>query len=455
MRSLIVMGWRADWNKGAGPDRLSLARLAALAVVVVAAGWGAAPALAGWRASNTTTASIAYNQGVSFDQAHGNFFFDGVSSTTNSGLYRTDANLVQTAANAAVIPPTREGYNHAGDLSFDPQGHRVVLPLECYYPASGGNTCGVGAIGVADPVSLRFMYYVNLDTAQIQKAMWDEISPDDRWIWTSSGTHLLVYRAAQVSQTTADRQRAGQLGGLTGKDLGPVLPNSGVTGAAFYEDALTRVPALVLAVNRGSYSEIISYAIGTARDGSPTIVGSPRSEITVPRSPLNNESEGLAVTGAGQRRNPLGGVLAWQMLPVITTSTIFSRILSYLPMPAPPLDGASVQRHQRLHRALTRGLRLTVVCNSTCTDNATATIAGRLARRLGLISPKAKLKRYVIGTGAMRASAGRPTLKISFRPKARRALATLHAVKIALIVRSLDPFSLRRVTYRLAATISG
>jgi hypothetical protein len=299
------------------------------------------------------------------------------------------------------------------------------------------------------------MYYVNLDTAQIQKAMWDEISPDDRWIWTSSGTHLLVYRAAQVSQTTADRQRAGQLGGLTGKDLGPVLPNSGVTGAAFYEDALTRVPALVLAVNRGSYSEIISYAIGTARDGSPTIVGSPRSEITVPRSPLNNESEGLAVTGAGQRRNPLGGVLAWQMLPVITTSTIFSRILSYLPMPAPPLDGASVQRHQRLHRALTRGLRLTVVCNSTCTDNATATIAGRLARRLGLISPKATLKRYVIGTGAMRASAGRPTLKISFRPKARRALATLHAVKIALIVRSLDPFSLRRVTYRLAATISG
>ena len=449
------MGCRADWKTGAGRDRPWLARLAALAVVVVAAGWGAAPALAGWRASNPTTASIAYNQGVSFDQAHGNFFFDGVSSTTDSGLYRTNSNLVQTAANPAVIPPTREGYNHAGDLSFDPQGHRVLLPLECYYPASGGNTCGVGAIGVADPVSLRFMYYVDLDTAQIQKAMWDEISPDDRWIWTSSGTHLLVYRAAQVSQTTADRQRAGQLDGLTGKDLGPVLPTSGVTGAAFYEDALTRVPRLLLAVNRGSYSEIISYAIGTARNGSPTIVGSPRSEITVPRSSLNNESEGLAVTGAGLRRNPLGGVLDWQMLPVITTSTIFSRILSYLPMPAPPLDGASVQRHQRLHRALRRGLRLTVVCNSTCTNNATVTIAGRLARRLGLTSPKAKLKPYVIGTGAVRAGAGRPTLTISFRPKARRALASLHAVKIALIVRSLDPFSLRRVTYKMSATISG
>jgi hypothetical protein len=46
-------------------------------------------------------------------------FFDGVSSLTNSGVYRTDAQLRQDGANPTVIPRTREGYNHAGDLSFD------------------------------------------------------------------------------------------------------------------------------------------------------------------------------------------------------------------------------------------------------------------------------------------------------------------------------------------------
>jgi hypothetical protein len=196
-------------SRGVKPVR----RAGVTALTIVVAGWTAAPALAGWRASNATKASIAYNQGIAFDQADGNFFLDGVSSTTNSGLYRTDGNLVQTGSNTAVLPPSREGYNHAGDLSFDPVGRRVLLPLECYYPARGGNTCGVGAIAVADPASLRFQYYVNLDTTQIQKAMWAEISPDGRWIWTSSGTHLLVYRAADVNQTTAGRQRAGNLGG--------------------------------------------------------------------------------------------------------------------------------------------------------------------------------------------------------------------------------------------------
>jgi hypothetical protein len=95
--------------------------------IMAIAGWCAAPALAGWRSSTTTTASIAYNQGIAVDQTRSNFFFDGVSSTTNSGLYRTDAKLAQTAANTAVIPATKEGYNHAGDLSFDMVGRRVLL----------------------------------------------------------------------------------------------------------------------------------------------------------------------------------------------------------------------------------------------------------------------------------------------------------------------------------------
>ena len=324
------------------PQRVAWAAVMAVLAILT---WGAAPAVARWRLGTESVTSIAYNQGIAFDPARSDFFFTGVSSLTTSGLYRTNSRLVQTAANVAVLPATREGYNHVGDPSFDPVSRRVLLPLECYYPANGGNTCGIGAIGMADPVRLRFLYYVNLNTTQIHKAMWAEVSPDGRWIWTSSGTHLLVYRAAQVTAGTAARQRAGKLGGLTGRDLGSVLPAAGVTGAAFYQDVFTRAPRLLLALNRGSYSEVISYATARAADGVPTLTSKPRTEITVPRSASYHESEGLAVTGAGLWRNPLGGVLDWQMLPELTPTTFFTRIASYLPTPAP-----SVGRRKRAAR---------------------------------------------------------------------------------------------------------
>ena len=433
--------------RGSGP----LGRLAVVAVIALA-GWGAAPAAAGWRPSAMTPASIAYNQGISFDPVRGDFFFDGVTSLTTSGLYRTNSRLLLTAANFAVLPATREGYNHAGDLSFDPVARRLLLPLECYYPAGGGNTCGVGAIGVADPVSLRLRYYVNLNPAQIQKAMWAEISPDGQWIWTSSGTHLLVYRSGQVSAATAAGQRAGQLGGITGRDLGAVLPSADVTGAALYQNVFTRTPRLLLALNRGTYSEVISYVTRTTRDGAPTVAGAPRSEITVPQSALDNESEGLAVTGAGLALNPLGGVLDWLMLPELTATSFSTRILSYLPTPTPPPDGASAPRSQRLPSAL-RGLKVTVVCNYTCTSTATATIAGKLARRLGLAPANADNKPYVVGRGALSAGTGRRRLTISFTTQARVRLTALATVTLTLVVRSTDPYSRRSAAYRLSATL--
>jgi hypothetical protein len=423
----------------------------AVVAVVALAGWCAAPAVAGWRPSALTPTSIAYNQGITFDPARSDFFFTGISSPTTSGVYRTNSRLEQTAANLAALPVTREGYNHAGDLSFDPIGHRLLLPLECYYPARAGNTCGVGAIGVADPVTLRFLYYVNLNTVQIQKAMWAEISPDGRWIWTSSGTHLLAYRAAQVNAATAARQRAGKLGGITARDLGSVLPAASVTGAAFYQDVFTRAPQLLLALNRGTYSELISYVTGTARDGTPTLTGTRTSEITLPQSVSDNESEGLAVTGPGLSHNPLGGVLDWQMLPELTPTSFFTRILAYIPTPAPPPDGASMQPGQRLPTAL-RGLKFTVICNKPCTSSATATIAGTLARRLGLASASAENKPYPVGTGALPAGTGRRTLTIAFRRQARRRLAGLPTVSLTVVVRSTDPYSRRSATYKLPAT---
>jgi hypothetical protein len=425
-------------------------RWLAVVTVVALAGWGAAPAVAGWRPSGLTPASIAYNQGITFDPARGEFFFTGVSSLATSGLYRTNSRLVQTLANVAVLPATREGYNHAGDLSFDPIGRRLLLPLECYYPASGGNTCRVGAIGVADPFSLRFLYYVNLNAAQIQKAMWAEVSSDGRWIWTSSGTHLLVYRAAEVNAAAAARQRAGKLGGISATDLGSVLPSAGVTGAAFYQDVFTRAPRLLLALNQGTYSEVISYATRSTRDGTPTVTGTPTSEITMPQSASDNESEGLAVTGAGVALNPLGGVLDWQMLPELRPTSFFTRILSYLPTPAPPPDGASMQPGQRLPTAI-RGLKFRVICNRSCMSTATATIAGKLAGRLRLASANAENKPYPVGTGALSAGTGRRTLSIAFRRQARAALARLPSVRLTVVVRSTDTYSRNSATYRLSA----
>ena len=110
-----------------------------------------------------------------------------------------------------MIPPEvhlREGYNHIGDISYDrAEGGRVLLPLECYVPngPNGGNPCLHGSIGVADPRTLQWRYYVKLDPAEIPKAMWNEVSPDGTLVWTSSGDDLLAYRTADITRPTPRR----------------------------------------------------------------------------------------------------------------------------------------------------------------------------------------------------------------------------------------------------------
>src|SRR4051794_22632943 len=183
-----------------------------------------------WTFTGGSTLPLYYYQGVTHDPA-GNFYFDGI----DFGLYRTDSQLNETARNDDVIPPDvhlREHYNHIGDITWDRQeGGRVLLPLECYYPPAG-NTCNTGSIGVADPTTLRWRYYVKLDPAYIPKAMWAEVSPNGQLIWTSSGNDLLAYRTADVVPANA----------ATGADSPPihpvqrlpgVVPPSGITGAVF------------------------------------------------------------------------------------------------------------------------------------------------------------------------------------------------------------------------------
>jgi len=266
-----------------------------------------------WVETGRTTTSVNYWQGIAFDASARSFYFDGVST----GLYRTTASLARTGGVGNVIPSnvkSTEGYNHLGDLSFDAaEGGRVLVPLECYYPGqpNGGNTCQTGSFAVADPATLSWRYYVKLDPAYIKKAMWVEASPDGRWIWTSSGTSLLAYDAAQV--TPANAAPSGPK--LVPRRLTGVLPASGVSGASFYGGRL------YVALNRGTYFEVVSYAIDTSGP-SPVMVDGLRREIERTKSSSLYETEGLATASA------LNGELHWQIQP---QTPFYGRIISFRP----------------------------------------------------------------------------------------------------------------------------
>jgi hypothetical protein len=190
-----------------------------------------------------------------------------------------------------------EGYNHVGDISFDGRdGKRVLLPLECYEPGkpNGGNTCGTGAIGTADPNTLAFRYYVKLDPAEIAKAMWVEASPDGL-LWTSSGNDLLAYRAADVSAANAS-PAAPPIHSV--RRLAGAVPPSGVTGAAF------RRGRLLLAGAQGTTYQIWSVDLAS---------GARRLEVELKN--VQGEAEGLHVT------NLLGGTLHFLVAPLALKPT--------------------------------------------------------------------------------------------------------------------------------------
>jgi len=213
--------------------RRRIVALCACLVAALTAGPGAAqaqdPGL--WAQREATPMPLEYFQGVTHQRGP-RLFFAGVFK----GLYATDADLRETTRNADAIPPAvaaAEGYNHIGDITYDrAQGGRVLLPLECYVPGrpNGGNTCGTGSFGVADPATLAWRYHVKLDPAEIAKAMWVEVSPNGRLLWTSSGRDLLAYRAADV---TAANAAPGAPPIRAVRRLAGAVPPSGITGAVF------------------------------------------------------------------------------------------------------------------------------------------------------------------------------------------------------------------------------
>ena len=276
-----------------------MSRCARLVGAVVAVGLACAPVARAadlWTANGPSIASVNYWQGIAFDPASQTFYFDG----PGEGLWRTDARLRRLAGRSDGIPAavtTAQGWNHLGDLSFDAgAGGRVLVPLECYYPsASEPNTCQTGGIGVVDPMTLAWRYAVKLDPREITKAMWVEVSPDGRWVWTSSGTDLLAYDAAQITAT-----RAGGAPLSAAKRVVGVLRAPGVSGATFSGGRL------YLAYDRGSYVQVLSYPV----DATTGDVGTAwRLEIQRTKSSTWYETEGLAAADA------LGGSLRWQVQP--------------------------------------------------------------------------------------------------------------------------------------------
>jgi hypothetical protein len=369
-----------------------------------------------WALAGTTSLPIVYYQGVT-DDPQGNLFFDGVFV----GLYRTDPALTETARNDDVIPPevkAAEGYNHIGDISWDAaEDGRLLLPLECYVPngPNGGNTCLTGSIGVADPQTLQWRYYVKLDPGEIPKAMWNEVSPDGQLLWTSSGDDLLAYRTSDIAAVNSAPAHPSI---HSVRRVSDAVPPSGITGAAFVGDRL------YVAGQGGGPFRVWSIDLGD---------GSRRLEI---ERAIVGESEGLA--------NALvkGGSLQWLVQPfdpaggTPTYDPQHATLLSFRSGPAgePPATDDSGERApanrtavRLLRRSRATVLRLgrfaaTLQCPGPCTARMTVTVPGHRALARGR-------KRLVTGGGRP----GRVALRLTatgrrvLRTRGRRLTLTLRA----------------------------
>ncbi len=240
-----------------------------------------------WLLTGASSVPNTYWQGLTSNPERSRLYFVGVFQ----GLWRTTPRLHENAGVAMEIPSSvtaDEGYNHIGDPTWDPgDGGRVILPMECYTPGVG-NTCGHGAFGVADPATLAFRYYVNLDPAEIPKAMWAETSPDGQLIWTSSGNDLLAYRSSDVIEP--NQGPAGPAIQAV-RRLRNAVPPTGVTGAVFGKRRL------FLAGEAGGVYQV--WSVNT-KTGGRTLQLEMR---------ICGESEGLDVIPT------LGGSLHWLISP--------------------------------------------------------------------------------------------------------------------------------------------
>jgi hypothetical protein len=299
---------RRPRRAGIGRRLTAAVASAALAAALAAPGPASGADPGRWRLAQADSVPLSYFQGLTHS-AGGSWFFDGITV----GLFRTNRTLVQKAQAPSALTPdlTAQGFNHIGDLTWDArEGGRLLLPLECYVPGqpNGGNTCGRGAIGVADPATLKLRYAVGLDPADIAKAMWAEVSPGGRQLWTSSGRDLLAYDTAALAPgAVAPVRPVARLAGA--------VPPSGVTGATFYRGRLF----------------LAGQDAGALQLWSVDVTGATPPVLELELPGVAAESEGLDALDAR------GGLLHWLLSPFPpggakpTYGTGHSELLTFVP----------------------------------------------------------------------------------------------------------------------------
>jgi hypothetical protein len=321
-------------------------------IAAVAAAALGAPAAASasdaWVVTGRTTLPFQYWQGVAFDTSGTSWFAGPVV-----GLYRDDAAGREVARVDSAISPG-EPFNHIGDLDFDPrEGGRLLLPLECYDPGkSPANTCGIGAVGVADPTTFARRYTVQLNG--VPKAMWLALGPDGR-LWTQAGTDLVAFSADAIAAGGAGA--IDPIGALPGV-FADEADGAAVLGGRLY---FTRQEA-------GGVQQLWSLDLAT---------GAKRLEAT---ADVVGESEGLAAYAG------LGGALHWVIAPGLSPDATYGHqsVLLHLNPRGAALPGRR-QRLSALKLALTPSRKLRAGRPATLAIRATARVAGSVIAADGAV----------------------------------------------------------------------
>jgi hypothetical protein len=200
-----------------------------------------------------------------------------------------------------------EKYNHIGDIAWDAgEGGRLLLPLESYAPFEADQNPGkTGGVGVMDPATLKWRYYVKLDPAEIPKAQWFATDAPRGLLWTVSGSDLLAYNIADVNPASA--APAGAVIHSV-RTIPGAVPN-GAGGAVVLNGRI------YLSTQVGEVDQVVSIEPGT---------GASRVEVELPGK---LEAEGMEIGPY------LGGSLHWELVPGGGLSS--TQLIDLVPQGAP------------------------------------------------------------------------------------------------------------------------
>jgi hypothetical protein len=348
-----------------------LALLLAGAAVSPGGATAADPGL--WVKTSRLTQPSDYRQGMASDPQTGDVFFSG----SFAGITRTRGGAKVLGANTRAIPKDvadREQYNHIGDIAFDSaEGGRLLLPLESYAPfAQDTNPSKTGSVGVMDPKTLHWEYYVKLDPSEIAKAQIFATDPQGL-LWTIAGSDLLAYNLADVSPANAAPDGAPI---HSVKRLAGVAPG-GAGGIAVHGGRI------YLSTQAGKIERIVSV---------DSITGASRTEV---EQTGDLEPEGLDFGPY------LGGYLHWGLVPGGGLSN--TQLLNLVP------KGARLSL-KLVHARVKSGRIVGVTGQARVLTN-------------GVAIPLAGVQLSVAGRSAKTNAAGRATVKLKLTRGSYRAQA--------------------------------